>query len=387
MIQLIQHFYNSNLRFVCILIFFISWKLYADDEFIIYTAERNNQLDLIARTTVDSEYSVILDYSTITNLAPSTDQTLFNVKGIGDTYLLSLNMTNRAEGYDFKWSYTWNFGFSGENHNDDYVYRLPYSSGSSFSVGQGYFGSFSHEGKYAIDWTMPIGTPIYAAREGRVIHLKEDSNVVGTTEEYTYLANFVLIGHDDGSQANYAHLQQNGVLVEVGDWVSLGQQIGLSGNTGFSTGPHLHFVINQQKSPTNSISIPTKFSDKDGNILSLVEDDEFFGSGEFKDPSLAPALRIGTQINGKTKWRTGSWLGTLFDPAKSWIFHIGMGWFYPVELPDLSVWLFNENLSWVWTREDIYPWIYVHKISGWRYFIKEKGLYDPVEDQWNKITW
>ena len=50
-----------------------------------------------------------------------------------------------------------------ENHNDDYVYRLPYSSGSSFSVGQGYFGSFSHEGKYAIDWTMPIGTPIYAA--------------------------------------------------------------------------------------------------------------------------------------------------------------------------------------------------------------------------------
>ena len=269
MIQLIQHFYNSNLRFVCILIFFISWKLYADDEFIIYTAERNNQLDLIARTTVDSEYSVILNYSTITNLAPSTDQTLFNVKGIGDTYLLSLNMTNRAEGYDFKWSYTWNFGFSGENHNDDYVYRLPYSSGSSFSVGQGYFGSFSHEGKYAIDWTMPIGTPIYAAREGRVIHLKEDSNVVGTTEEYTYLANFVLIGHDDGSQANYAHLQQNGVLVEVGDWVSLGQQIGLSGNTGFSTGPHLHFVINQQKSPTNSISIPTKFSDKDGNILSL----------------------------------------------------------------------------------------------------------------------
>ena len=288
MIQLIQHFYNSNLRFVCILIFFISWKLYADDEFIIYTAERNNQLDLIARTTVDSEYSVILNYSTITNLAPSTDQTLFNVKGIGDTYLLSLNMTNRAEGYDFKWSYTWNFGFSGENHNDDYVYRLPYSSGSSFSVGQGYFGSFSHEGKYAIDWTMPIGTPIYAAREGRVIHLKEDSNVVGTTEEYTYLANFVLIGHDDGSQANYAHLQQNGVLVEVGDWVSLGQQIGLSGNTGFSTGPHLHFVINQQKPPTNSISIPTKFSDKDGNILSLVEDDEFFGSGEFKDPSLAP---------------------------------------------------------------------------------------------------
>ena len=206
--------------------------------------------------------------------------------------------------------------------------------------------------------------------------------MVGTTEEYTYLANFVLIGHDDGSQPNYAHLQQNGVLVEVGDWVSLGQQIGLSGNTGFSTGPHLHFVINQQKSPTNSISIPTKFSDKDGNILSLVEDDDFFGSGEFKDPSLAPALRIGTQIDGKTKWRTGSWLGTLFDPAKSWIFHIGMGWFYPVELPDLSVWLFNEN-RYGQGRIFIHGSMFIRYPDGDT--IKE-GLYDPVEDQWNEIT-
>ena len=63
------------------------------------------------------------------------------------------------------------------------------------------------KGTYAIDWTLPIGTPIYAAREGRVLHLKEDSNVAGLTEEYTALANFVLIGHEDGSQANYAHLQ------------------------------------------------------------------------------------------------------------------------------------------------------------------------------------
>ena len=77
-------------------------------------------------------------------------------------------------------------------------------------VGQGYFGSFSHEGTYAIDWTLPIGTPIYAAREGRVLHLKEDSNVAGLTEEYTALANFVLIGHEDGSQANYAHLNKTG---------------------------------------------------------------------------------------------------------------------------------------------------------------------------------
>ncbi|MBT5717635.1 MAG: M23 family metallopeptidase [Opitutae bacterium] len=372
------------------LIFFICWGITpvhgADDEFTIITNDVGSRIDLTARTTVDSEYSVVITFNSFQNLSPSTTQTLYNVKGKGDTYLMSLNYISLSSGFSYDWKYVWNFGFSGENHNDDYVYRLPYSSDSSYSVGQGYFGSFSHEGTYAIDWTLPIGTPIYAAREGRVLHLKEDSNVAGVTEEYTAMANFVLIGHDDGSQANYAHLQQNGALVEVGDWVSLGQQIGLSGNTGFSTGPHLHFIVNQQKSPDNTTSIPTKFSDKDGNILSLVEDDEYFGSGEFKDPNLAPALRIGTQIDGKTKWRTGSWLGTMFDPAKSWIFHIGLGWVYPIELEDQSVWLYNDNLKWIWTKESVYPWLYFHTDEVWRYYLSEKGFYDEKQKEWIELS-
>ena len=372
------------------LIFSICWGITpvhgTDDELTIITNDVGSRIDLTARTTVDSEYSVLITFNSLQNLSPSTSQTLFNVKGKGDTYLMSLNYITLSAGFSYDWKYVWNFGFSGENHNDDYIYRLPYSSGSSYSVGQGYFGSFSHEGTYAIDWTLPTGTPIYAAREGRVLHLKEDSNVVGLTEEYTAMANFVLIGHDDGSQANYAHLQQNGALVEVGDWVSLGQQIGLSGNTGFSTGPHLHFVVKQQKSPTNSTSIPTQFSDKEGNILSLQEDDKYFGSGDFTDPSLAPALRIGTQMNGKTKWRTGSWLGTIYDPAKSWIFHIGLGWVYPVELSDQSVWLFNENLGWMWTKENAYPWLYSHISKGWKYFLLEKGLYDEEQKEWTELS-
>ena len=55
--------------------------------------------------------------------------------------------------------------------------------------------------------------------------------------------NFVRIVHDDGTMALYAHLKSEGVLVRVGQRVRKAEAIGLSGNTGFTTGPHLHFAV------------------------------------------------------------------------------------------------------------------------------------------------
>ena len=62
-------------------------------------------------------------------------------------------------------------------------------------------------------------------------------------EKYGGRANFIRIVHDDGSMAVYAHLKPEGVQVRTGQRVRKGQRIGLSGNTGFSTAPHLHFVL------------------------------------------------------------------------------------------------------------------------------------------------
>lgn len=128
----------------------------------------------------------------------------------------------------------------------DVDYLLPLQQ-ARFRIDQGYGGHFSHrdaQNRYAVDFAADIGTPVLAARDGVVMQVESDFDKAGLNlERYGGRANFVRILHDDGTMTLYAHLKAEGALVRVGQRVRAGQQIGLSGNTGFTTGPHLHFVV------------------------------------------------------------------------------------------------------------------------------------------------
>ena len=128
----------------------------------------------------------------------------------------------------------------------DVEYLLPLRQGA-VRIDQGYGGRFSHtdaENRYAVDFAAAMGTPVLAARAGVVMQVESDFDKAGLKlEKYGGRANLIRIVHDDGTMAVYAHLKMEGVLVRVGQRVRAGQQIGLSGNTGFTTGPHLHFAV------------------------------------------------------------------------------------------------------------------------------------------------
>jgi murein DD-endopeptidase MepM/ murein hydrolase activator NlpD len=83
-----------------------------------------------------------------------------------------------------------------------------------------------------IDLANAVGTPVLASRPGRVVHTEAATATLG---------NLVIIDHLDGFRSLYGHL--NTYAVRTGQWVSAGQRIGSVGNTGRSTGPHLHFSI------------------------------------------------------------------------------------------------------------------------------------------------
>jgi murein DD-endopeptidase MepM/ murein hydrolase activator NlpD len=146
----------------------------------------------------------------------------------------------------------------------------PFLDFKPMRISQGFNGRFSHHSQpslYAVDIGMPVSTKIVAVKKGVVISTKDDYAVAGVSSPFFFdKANYIDIMHDDGTYAIYAHLLLGGVKVKKGQMVEAGQVIGLSGNTGYSTGPHLHFAI-RHNSNGRTKSIPFKFSQPNKNPI------------------------------------------------------------------------------------------------------------------------
>ncbi|MEX0769835.1 MAG: M23 family metallopeptidase [Balneolaceae bacterium] len=165
--------------------------------------------------------------------------------------------------------------------NEDYPYQLPFGNMGEYRVEQGYGGLSTHfgRGRYAVDFSMPEGTSVHAVRDGVVTGLRKNSNWRGLNQSSESEGNFIMILHEDGSIAVYAHLERNGVLVETGQHVEEGEQIGLSGNTGYSHAPHLHFMVGRFDLNGTFSTFPVKFI-TDRGVISELENGEVYGKAE-----------------------------------------------------------------------------------------------------------
>jgi murein DD-endopeptidase MepM/ murein hydrolase activator NlpD len=159
-------------------------------------------------------------------------------------------------------------GRVGADHDESYLYRLPYGDDVSFPIIQGYGAKLSHRGaeRFTLDFGMPVGTPVHAARDGVVV-LVEDSHEAGCArEECGRFANFVVVLHPDGTTGEYFHLERGSVRVRGGESVARGQWLARSGNTGFSTAPHLHFGVYRTGRDRTSDSLAVRFQTRRGAI-------------------------------------------------------------------------------------------------------------------------
>jgi len=193
--------------------------------------------------------------------------------GSGQTHRQTIPARSRINLYQGtdgipSYTYRWVIG-DPQARPQNHHYQLPLPSNGRYQVSQSFNGRFSHQqqpSQYAVDFSMPVGTDIKAARQGTVILVTDNYNFGGKSDYFLDKANHVMVLHSDGTYAIYAHILPGSAYVQAGDNVSAGQRIARSGSSGFSTGPHLHFALFRNTNFT-TVSIPFSFIDNDGNTF------------------------------------------------------------------------------------------------------------------------
>lgn len=231
---------------------------------------QENGVTLIAQNTYFGPVQIAFRLRPIENVSPSTRRSgLAVLPPRSETPLVVIGKS--VDNVELRFDSEFQFipGEPGIEHRPDQPYRLPYAPSTAVRVSQAYPVLKTHSdpaSQYAIDFAMPIGTDVFAAREGVVIEVASDFFEAGTDYEVDGpRANIVRILHDDGTMGLYVHLNWNTIRVVPGQHVGRGEYLADSGNTGFSTGPHLHFVV-QRNEGGALVAVPLEFASASGPI-------------------------------------------------------------------------------------------------------------------------
>lgn len=188
-----------------------------------------------------------------------------------------------AQPFSARFDYSFHYGRSDAVHDSEAVYRLPFEDGIGIEITQAYGGRLtSHDdptGQYAVDFAMPAGSPVLAARAGMVIDVTLRYTEGGFDRRFLGKANSIAILHEDGTIAQYAHLSPGPAVVAAGERVNAGDLLGYSGSTGYSSSAHLHFGVTQ-----------TVISG--GKVIHEAVPVEFY----VRDPAVKFSARMGTMV-------------------------------------------------------------------------------------------
>lgn len=256
----------------------LGWKSLASEKLVSITNVKTNGLTIFYVQNLQQADVTVTIEASLSNYA--AEKTLPFTATVSPNSKIEAFTIHRVEANkDADWSYkyfaTW--GSLAAKHDDSFVYSLPFASGEAYPVSQGFHGAYSHTGgdSFAIDFKMDEGTHVHAARGGVVVGVKNDSSKGGPSKKFEWDANYILIKHSDGTLGHYVHLQKGGARVKVGDVVKKGDWIGMSGNTGHTTGPHLHFAVFRAASGKSRETVPVRFEATGLMAQTLKEGDTY----------------------------------------------------------------------------------------------------------------
>jgi len=223
-------------------------------------------LEFVVTNDTSAPYSVRVAFSKLDNLNPLSRAPFRAVVQGGQKQVVgTLRWVDPSKRYGFKYEWRAALGSMLSRPDDRSRYRIPFGGSLPRFLVQGVGGRFSHTGseRYAFDFAMPWGTQVLAARDGLVVRVVDEHIAGGPKSSFSDKANYVWVLHGDGTIGTYAHLQR-GADVRVGQRVAAGDRIGRSGDTGYSSGPHLHFMVWRRRSDLSLESVAIRFDDGTG---------------------------------------------------------------------------------------------------------------------------
>jgi murein DD-endopeptidase MepM/ murein hydrolase activator NlpD len=239
----------------------------------IVREEAGTSVTLRIESKYTSEFTVTLE-ATLDNMK-SSRPVPFTVDSAGRRSFVLVRFDRIDPNRRWRYLYQpyWTYGGRRSTTTNDADYAMPFGPGR-YVVMQGPRGTFSHfagsGSENAVDWTCPVGTIVCAARDGRVVAVKQDSTVGGNDRKWRPFANYVVIKHADGTFADYVHLQPDSVMVNIGEEVTTGQPIARSGKTGFTSAPHLHFSVFQNVDGQTKLTLPFRLKTDRGTFTEFV---------------------------------------------------------------------------------------------------------------------
>jgi len=243
---------------------------YVEPEFSVTHEFFGRNLQFTARNKFYAPVEVRLEFVEITGVSfPDPDQILrWVIDPRTDQSLLNLEVLEGASAPQIHYRFEYMPGDPTASHQAGENYQAPFPSGLDFPITQAYPDSVTHQTPdsiYAVDIAMPVGTVVLAARDGVVFEVASDNFRGGLDKSQDEpAANIIRILHEDGTFSLYAHLNWNSIRVLPGDRVTAGQYIADSGNTGYSSGPHLHFSV-QRNAGLAVESVPLVFKGSNAN--------------------------------------------------------------------------------------------------------------------------